>query len=111
MGKMFGLFLSLTLIAASATPLGAQKKSAPEGGRPERPLVLVNAIPLEGVKGRFDHFASGGGKLFVSELGNNSVAVINLFGVTLEHTITGGGLFSRGEQALCRQRHGQALHL
>lgn len=89
MGKMFGVFFSLTLIAASATQLGAQKRSAPQGGRPERPLVQVNAIPLEGVKGRFDHFASGGGKLFVSELGNNSVAVINLFGETLEHTITG----------------------
>jgi DNA-binding beta-propeller fold protein YncE len=53
------------------------------------PLVLSFAIPLEGVKGRFDHFAFGAGRLFVSELGNNSVAIINLSGRTLEHTITG----------------------
>lgn len=55
----------------------------------ERPLVLTEAIPLEGVKGRFDHFGFGGGRLFVAELGNNSVGVITTGGRALEKTITG----------------------
>ena len=55
----------------------------------DEPLFLNHTVPLEGAKGRFDHFAVGRGKLFVAELGNNSIAVINLFGQTLEHTITG----------------------
>jgi DNA-binding beta-propeller fold protein YncE len=55
----------------------------------DEPLFLNHAVPLEGVKGRFDHFAVGAGKLFVAELGNNSVGVINLFKQTLERTITG----------------------
>ena len=48
---------------ASTSP----KKAAVEESRP---LVLTETIPLRGVKGRFDHFAAGGGRLFVSELGN-----------------------------------------
>jgi DNA-binding beta-propeller fold protein YncE len=52
-------------------------------------MILTASIPLEGVKGRFDHFASGKGKVFVSALGNNTVEVIDLFGGTLAHTITG----------------------
>src|SRR5258708_24184210 len=44
---------------------------------------------MEGVKGRFDHFASGQGQVFVSALGNNTVEVISIFGGTVEHTITG----------------------
>jgi DNA-binding beta-propeller fold protein YncE len=59
------------------------------GGREHAPMVLTGAIPLEGVKGRFDHFASGKGKVFVSGLGNNTVEVIDLFGGALVHTITG----------------------
>jgi sugar lactone lactonase YvrE len=55
----------------------------------EQPLVLTEAIPLENAKGRFDHFAMGGGKLFVAALGSNAVEVINIGGRVLEHTITG----------------------
>jgi DNA-binding beta-propeller fold protein YncE len=55
----------------------------------QRPLVLSGSIPLDGVRGRFDHFASGQGRLFVSALGNNTVEVISLFGGIVEHTITG----------------------
>ncbi len=55
----------------------------------EQPLVLTEAIPLENAKGRFDHFALGGGKLFVAALGSNAVEVINIGGRVLEHTITG----------------------
>jgi hypothetical protein len=62
------------------------KKAATEH---EQPLVLTEAIPLENAKGRFDHFAMGGGKLFVAALGSNAVEVINIGGRTLERTITG----------------------
>jgi DNA-binding beta-propeller fold protein YncE len=51
--------------------------------------VLTEAIPLENAKGRFDHFAIGGGKLFVVALGSDAVEVINIGGRILEHTITG----------------------
>ena len=86
--------LALAAVAAMATTSGAQKKAAGDAAKSApaqsaKPLVLTEAIPLEGIKGRFDHFASGGGRLFISELGNNSVAVINTGGRTLEHTITG----------------------
>ena len=54
-----------------------------------RPMVLTEAIPLEGVRGRFDHFATSGKLIFVSALGNNTVEVIGVSSRTLEHTITG----------------------
>jgi DNA-binding beta-propeller fold protein YncE len=52
-------------------------------------MVLTEAIPLEGVKGRFDHFGTSGKLLFISALGNNTVEVIGISSRTLEHTITG----------------------
>lgn len=55
----------------------------------QRPLVLSGSVPMDGVKGRIDHFASGKGRVFISALGNNTVEVINLFGGVVEHTITG----------------------
>lgn len=42
--------------------------------------MLTEAIPLENAKGRFDHFAMGGGRLFVAALGSNAVEVINIGG-------------------------------
>jgi hypothetical protein len=63
------------------------QKSTASGSK--RPLVLSGSVPLEGVKGRFDHFAFGQGRVFVSALGNNSVEVINIFEGIVEHTITG----------------------
>jgi hypothetical protein len=94
---------ALALLFVYATLVGAQQgarksstatKSSAEGPKSaaterERPLVLSGAVPMEGVKGRFDHFASGQGQVFVSALGNNTVEVISLFGGTVEHTITG----------------------
>ena len=68
------------------TPLHAQESAAPQDARP---LVLTEAIPLENIKGRFDHFGTSGRKLFVSALGNNTVEVIDVSGRTLEQTITG----------------------
>jgi YVTN family beta-propeller protein len=70
---------------------GTMRLSAQEGSTTQttRPLVLTEAIPLEGIKGRFDHFATSGKKLFVSALGNNTVEVIDVGGRTLQRTITG----------------------
>ncbi len=102
MTKANHFFLALALLAGFGTLVGAQKSST--GGAQKRsiagtqqsaategetPLVLTEAIPLEGVKGRFDHFGSGAGRLFVAELGNNSVGVITTGGRALERTITG----------------------
>jgi hypothetical protein len=98
MNKLWSFCLVQTLVVAFAAFAGGQqsapkpKPSAaprPAATEPERPLVLTESIPLPGVKGRFDHFATGGGKLFVSALGNNSVEVIGTGGRTLDYTITG----------------------
>ena len=55
------------------------------------PLVLETKIPLGDVSGRIDHFAAdlGRQRLFVAELGNNSVGVIDLKTRTVIRTITG----------------------
>jgi DNA-binding beta-propeller fold protein YncE len=66
---------------------GAAESSAPTAFAAE-PLVLTEAIPLEGIKGRFDHFGIGGGRLFVTALGSNAVIAMNLSARTVEHTIT-----------------------
>jgi YVTN family beta-propeller protein len=76
----------LALILILTTQVKGQESSAPED---VRPLVLTEAIPLEGIKGRFDHFGTSGRKLFVSALGNNTVEVIDISGRTLERTING----------------------
>jgi hypothetical protein len=98
MKKMIGCFCSFALIAALVTLAGAQqdktggaKKNPAAAGIPvrrEKPLVLTEAIPLDSAKGRFDHFAMGGGRLFVAALGSNSVEVINIGGRILDRTMT-----------------------
>src|SRR3979490_646924 len=70
---------------ATKSSAGGPKTAATEGARP---LILSGSVPMEGVKGRFDHFASGQGQVFVSALGNNTVEVISILGVTGEPTIT-----------------------
>jgi DNA-binding beta-propeller fold protein YncE len=74
-----------------STPTKTSAKEAKESATApaQRPLVLSGSVPMDGVKGRFDHFASGKGRVFISALGNNSVEIINLFGGVVEHTITG----------------------
>jgi len=83
----------LTLVFTLTSCQGMKETSAPEAAQPATesapPMVLTATVPLEGVKGRFDHFASGKGKVFVSGLGNNSVEVIDIFQGTLAHTVTG----------------------
>ena len=77
---------ALFLILVSISQTDAQKRST---APPPRPMVLTEAIPLEGVKGRFDHFATAAKQLFVSALGNNTVEVIDISARTVAHTITG----------------------
>ncbi len=84
----FLLTIVAALVACNSTQPTAPA-SAPPAAEATPPLMLTATVPLEGVKGRFDHFASGNGKVFVSALGNNTVEVIDLFQGTLVHTITG----------------------
>jgi hypothetical protein len=57
----------------------------------EPPLVLETKIPLGAVAGRIDHFAIDRARqrLFVAELGNNSVGVVDLAAGTVMHRFTG----------------------
>jgi YVTN family beta-propeller protein len=55
------------------------------------PLVLDGKIPLGSVAGRIDHMAIdlGRRRLFVAELGNNTVGVVDLDSKKVAHRITG----------------------
>src|ERR1700730_2261838 len=83
----------LVALAITLTACQSKQSSAPSASQPAAestpPLVLTGQVPLEGVKGRFDHFASGKGRVFVSGLGNNTVEVIGIFEGTRIHQITG----------------------
>lgn len=85
--KSGGLVLLLT--SAFAMLAGGQQTNKSPAVAHEKPLVFTEAIPLENAKGRFDHFAMGGGRLFVAALGSNAVEAINIGGRILDHTITG----------------------
>ena len=89
--KIIYATLSLLALTAINNTIAAAQQSAPKAKTVARdkPLVLTEAIPLEDAKGRFDHFATGGGRLFVAALGSNAVEAINIGGRVLEHTITG----------------------
>jgi DNA-binding beta-propeller fold protein YncE len=86
----FGILLTFvfTLTACQSSPTNPPPAAQP-ATESAPPMVLTATVPLEGVKGRFDHFASGKGKVFLSGLGNNSVEVIDIFQGTVAHTITG----------------------
>jgi len=86
MGFLLTLVSALTACQVNQTTAPA---SAPPAAEAAPPLILTATVPLEGVKGRFDHFASGKGRVFVSGLGNNSLEVIDLFQGTRSHEITG----------------------
>ena len=94
MKKRCGIAFTLPLVitmAACQKPQESASENAPlpAGSENDRPLVLIAAIPLEAVKGRFDHFSSAKGLLFVSALGNNSEEIIDLAEGALAHTIKG----------------------
>jgi DNA-binding beta-propeller fold protein YncE len=82
------LALAVLCIACNNTQ-PTSPASAPPTALAAPPMILTASVPLEGVKGRFDHFASGKGKVFVSGLGNNSVEIIDLFQGARSHEITG----------------------
>jgi DNA-binding beta-propeller fold protein YncE len=56
-------------------------------------LTLERTIPLTKVAGRIDHMAVGlrRGRLFVAELGNNTVDVVDLAAASVVHRINGLG--------------------
>jgi hypothetical protein len=60
-------------------------------GEPQASLVLERTIPLANVSGRIDHMAADlrRGRLFVAELGNNTVDVIDLNVGRVIHRIDG----------------------
>src|ERR1700740_307294 len=92
-GSMRNVFSIGCLLALTLTACQSKQSSAPSAAQPAAestpPLVLTGQVPLEGVKGRFDHFGSGKGNVFVSGLGNNTVEVISVFQGTRIHEITG----------------------
>lgn len=55
--------LGIALAVVFADGVGAQQSTVakPQAQRTQ-PLVLTETIPLEGIKGRFDHFGFGGGQ-------------------------------------------------
>ncbi len=85
------VLLGAILVAAFAGLVRAQQNAtnAKVAVEPAQPLVLTEAIPLEGIKGRFDHFGMGDGRIFVAALGSNAVEAINTGARTVDHTITG----------------------
>src|SRR3954451_4317784 len=60
-------------------------------GETQAPLVLERTIPLANVSGRIDHMAVDlrRGRLFVAELGNNTVDVVDLAAGHAIHRIDG----------------------
>jgi YVTN family beta-propeller protein len=74
---LLALLASAILTAASASA--------------EQSLLLEKSIPLEGVSGRIDHLAIDlkGQRLFVAELGNNSVGIVDLAAGKVIHRIGG----------------------
>jgi WD40 repeat protein len=85
------ILLGVLLAAVVAAGVSArQNASTPKAvAEHTHPLVLTETIPLEGIKGRFDHFGIGGGRIYVSALGSNAVELINTGARTLDRSITG----------------------
>jgi hypothetical protein len=81
------IMLALILGLAPALVAGGTSASAEE----RAPLQLEAKIPLGNVAGRIDHLAfdATGGRLFIAELGNNSVGVVSLEKRAVLHRITG----------------------
>lgn len=77
-----------TTVIACGIPLAA---SAALPAQPDAPLVLEASIALPGVRGRIDHMAVDlkRRRLFVAELGNNSVDVADLSAGRVLHRIGG----------------------
>jgi hypothetical protein len=78
----------ISIVAASSLVLPAGRSQA---AGPEPALVLEATVPLSNVSGRIDHMAVdlGRKRLFVAELGNNTVDVVDLGTGKPVHRITG----------------------
>jgi YVTN family beta-propeller protein len=81
--------LAACCAAFAAIPCGGPVPAAAQSS--EAPLQLEAKIPLGAVLGRIDHMAVDldRRRLFVAELGNDSVGVVDLDGRTVAHRITG----------------------
>ena len=86
-----GVATSLRLIASSMAMFAAPAATFAQPAADAAPLRLEAKIPLGAVRGRIDHMAVdlGRQRLFVAELGNDSVGIVDLKGRKTIHTITG----------------------
>lgn len=77
--------------AALLAPALALSPGANAAATAEPPLVLEAKIPLGAVSGRIDHLAIDlkRGRLFVAELGNDSLGVVDVAARQVLRTITG----------------------
>jgi len=75
------------ICTVSAVVIAAESSSTPAGS----PLVLEAEIPLGNIRGRIDHLAIDVARrrLFVAELGNNSVGVLDLEKGSLVNRLSG----------------------
>ncbi len=78
--KAGGLPRCRELLAVTFTLAGLFAWGLPAAAGPAQPLVLEQKIPLGEVRGRIDHLAIdlARQRLFVAELGNNSLGVVDL---------------------------------
>src|ERR1700736_4457444 len=76
------LLIAISLMQLAAAPASAQAPETP-------PLILEGKIALGHVKGRIDHMAFDPlrGRLFVAELENNSLGVVDLAQRKVVHVI------------------------
>jgi len=84
-------WLSLLIACASLAPWAIGASVGQERPGDTTPLALDAKIPLGSVAGRIDHMAIDVARrrLFVAELGNNTVGVVDLEGKMLAHRIAG----------------------
>lgn len=77
--------------ALAAAFLAAAMLCAASGAVAEDALALERMIPLANVSGRIDHMAVdlGRGRLFVAELGNDTVDVVDIASGKVVHRLTG----------------------
>jgi DNA-binding beta-propeller fold protein YncE len=79
--------------ARAQTPPKTQSKATASAPAASAPLALKTTIPLPDAKGRMDHLGVDlkGNRLFLAEIGNGGVEVIDLAGGKRLHMLTGFG--------------------
>src|SRR5712671_2200337 len=87
---MFAFRIIVVVLAAIVAPPGASGDAIAQTAE-DAPLQLEAKIPLGNVRGRIDHMAVDlkRQRLFVAELGNDTVGVVDLANRTLIRTIPG----------------------